>query len=66
VNAAALFAVVLELQGRDETEITRIIDRVAGEEDPPVMRDVESVRAWLDALRRRLDLALEAERWAPR
>ena len=31
---AALFAIVLELQGRDETEITRIIDRVAGEEEP--------------------------------
>ena len=30
---------VLELQGRDETKITRILDRVAGDEDPPTMRD---------------------------
>jgi hypothetical protein len=66
VNAAALFAIVLELQGRDETEITRIIDRVAGDEDPPAMHDVESVRAWLDALRGRLDLALYAEQRARR
>src|SRR5512132_46519 len=58
VNAAALFAIVLELQGRDETDITRIIDRVAGDEDPPAMHDVEAVRVWLDALRARLDLAL--------
>ena len=40
VNAAALFAIVLELQGRDEMEITRVIDRVAGDEDPPTMRDL--------------------------
>jgi hypothetical protein len=58
INAAALFAIVLELQGRDETDITRIIDRVAGDEDPPAMHDVEAVRVWLDALRARLDLAL--------
>ena len=62
VNAAALFAIVLELQGRDETEITRIIDRVAGEEEPPTMRDLDTVRSWLDTLRGRLDLALQAER----
>ena len=62
VNAAALFAIVLELQGRDETEITRIIDRVAGDEDPPTMRDLDAVRSWLDTLRGRLDLALQAER----
>ena len=66
VNAAALFAVLLELQGRDETEITRIIDRVAGDEDPPAMHDVEAIRAWLDALRSRLDLAVEAEERARR
>ncbi len=63
VNAAAMFAIVLELQGRDETEITRIIDRVTIEEEPPALRDLDSVRAWLDALRGRLDLALQG---APR
>jgi hypothetical protein len=64
VNAAALFAIVLELQGRAETEITRIIDRVAGDEEPPPMHDLDSVRAWLDALLRRLDLALQGEQRA--
>ena len=66
VDAAALFAIVLELQGRDETDITRIIDRVAGDEDPLAMHDVEAIRVWLDALRARLALALEAEQRASR
>jgi hypothetical protein len=61
VNAAALFALVLELQGRDESEITRIIDRVAPGEDPPAMHDVPSARVWLDLLRGRLDQALASE-----
>jgi hypothetical protein len=61
VNAAALFAVVLELQGRDETEITRIIDRLAGDADPPPLHGADDVRAWLDILRDRFDRALAAE-----
>jgi hypothetical protein len=65
VNAAALFALVLELQGRDEIEITRIIDRVAPREDPPAMHDAASVRAWLDLLRGRLHQALASEGWTP-
>jgi Protein of unknown function (DUF2868) len=61
VNAAALFAIVLELQGRDETEITRIIDRVTVEEEPPALRDLDSVRAWLDTLLVRFDRALQRD-----
>ncbi len=60
VGAAALFAVLLELQGRDEAAITRIIDQVAGD-DVPVMEDAGAVRRWLDDLRHRLDLALSQE-----
>jgi hypothetical protein len=58
VNAAALFAIVLELQGRDETEITRIIDRVTVGEEPPALRHLDSARAWLDALLARLEREL--------
>lgn len=60
VGAAALFAVLLELQGRDEAVITRLIDRVAGD-DVPVMPDAAAARRWLDDLRHRLDLALARE-----
>jgi hypothetical protein len=59
VNAAALFAIVLELQGRDETEITRIIDRVTVGEETPELRDLDSARAWLDTLLARFDRALQ-------
>jgi uncharacterized protein DUF2868 len=61
VNAAALFAIVLELQGRDETEITRIIDRVIVEEEPPALRDLDSARAWLDALLARFDREVQGD-----
>jgi hypothetical protein len=61
VNSAALFAILLELQGRDEVQITRIIDRVAGDNEPPVIKNVEAARQWLDTLRHRFDLALATE-----
>lgn len=61
VNGAALFAAVLQLQGRDETAITRVIDRMAGEDDPPVIRDVDDARAWLDVLRDRFNRTLTDE-----
>ena len=60
VRGAALFTLVLELQGRDETTITRIIDRVAREDDPP-LKDPGAARAWLEELRHRLDLVLTEE-----
>jgi hypothetical protein len=61
VNSAALFAVLLELQGRDEAAITQIMDRVAAEDEPPIIADSGAARAWLDTLRHRLDLALATE-----
>jgi len=62
VRSAALFAMLLELQGRDEPVIHRVLDRVTTslEEDNVVTPD-ENIRAWLDALRHRFDLALAEE-----
>jgi hypothetical protein len=60
VSSAALFALLLELQGHDEITITRLIDRVAGDDDS-VLDNAEAVWQWLAALRQRLDLALAAE-----
>jgi hypothetical protein len=61
VSSAALFAILLELQGRDETQITRIIDRTAGDNEPPVISNAHTARQWLDTLRHRLDLAEATE-----
>jgi Protein of unknown function (DUF2868) len=61
VNSAALFAILLELQGRNEVQITRIIDRAAGDNKPPVIKNVAAARQWLNTLRHRFDLALAAE-----
>ncbi len=61
VMGAALFAIVLELQGRPEAAITRIIDRVAGDGDPPELHDAAAVRQWLEELRQRFDQAGRAE-----
>ncbi len=61
VMGAALFAAVLHLQGRDETAITRVIDRMAGEDDPPPIRGVDEARAWLRTLRDRFHLAMAGE-----
>ncbi len=60
VCAAALFAVLLETQGRGEEAITRILDAVAND-DPPEMSEPEAVSHWLDEVRHRFDIALAAE-----
>jgi hypothetical protein len=60
VSSAALFAILLELQGRSEATITRIIDQVA-DDDPPPIDSARAAREWLDTLRHRLDLALAPE-----
>lgn len=60
VRSAALFALLLELQGRDEVVISRVIDRAVADEDG-VIDTPETARRWLDALRQRLALALTAE-----
>lgn len=61
VNSAALFAIVLELQGHDEAAITQVIDQVAVENEPPMIADLVAARTWLDTLRQRLNLALVAK-----
>jgi hypothetical protein len=48
------------LHGCDEVTITRIIDRVA-EDEPPPINGPDAARRWLAGLRQRLDLALAAE-----
>jgi hypothetical protein len=61
VRAAALFALLLELQGREEAAITRILDATVGDDEPPEMETTAAARGWLDGLRHRLDLALAGE-----
>lgn len=60
VAAAAMFALILHLQGREEATITDVLDRTLGEGDVPRLADAAAARAWLDALQRRLDEALDA------
>ena len=61
VRAAALFALLLELQSRGDAAITRIFDRVLDTDAEIAMSDSEAAATWLDAIRHRLDLALAAE-----
>ncbi|MHC4079896.1 MAG: DUF2868 domain-containing protein [Planctomycetota bacterium] len=61
VRAAALFALLLELQGRDEAAITRILDETVGDTEPPEIETAAAARGWLDEVRHRLDLALAGE-----
>ncbi len=62
VRAAALFAMVLELQGRGEGEITAVLEAVIDDDsaDAPIATAGEA-RPWLDGLRHRFDLALARE-----
>lgn len=52
VAAAALFALLLELQGRSEAEITHALDQLL-DAQMPVIRNGHQARAWLDTLQRR-------------
>lgn len=71
VHAAALFALLLELQGRDEATITSIFDQVLEDDihgtvldgatdsaGVDVIRDAADTRRYLDQLRHRVDVAL--------
>ena len=44
----------------DADQITRIIDRVAGDNEPPLINNADTARQWLDTLRHRFDLAQAA------
>jgi mRNA-degrading endonuclease toxin of MazEF toxin-antitoxin module len=63
LRSAALFALLLELQGREEAAITRILDRTLGEADvdDAGLTGPDDGAAWLDEVRHRFDLALTAE-----
>ena len=62
VDAAALFAMLLELQGLDETTISRVLDAAVGDgtDDRP-LADAAAVRTHLNDLRVRFEAALAAE-----
>ena len=59
VRAAALFAVLLELQGRDEASITKVLARVADDGKAEIATP-EAARKWLATLVQRFDAAVEA------
>ena len=61
LRAAALFALLLELQGRDEVAITRILDQAIAQDDATDVDALDAARRWLDDMRHRLDLALAKE-----
>ncbi len=62
IRGAALFALLLELQGRGEAAITRVLDQVLPDaHDQPELDSPRGLRAWLDGLRHRVDLALARE-----
>ncbi len=69
VCAAALFALVLHLQGRDEAAITRLLDRALvrapGDGDPPPMPDAAAARDWLEGVRLHLEDAMRTAEIAP-
>lgn len=60
VSAAALFTLLLELQGRDEAAITRALDELL-DERAPTLADAGRARTWLDSLRRRYGALRERE-----
>ncbi len=66
VAAAALFALVLHVQGRDEATITAILDETLPEADPPPMHEAGAVRTWLGGLADRLAVVLASRREAGR
>lgn len=57
IRSAALFAILLELQGRGENAITRILDEII-DDDHQIITSAQAARLWLDQLRHRLDLAV--------
>jgi hypothetical protein len=63
VCGAALFALLLESQGRDEAAISRLLDRVI-ENAEPVIEDAEAAAAWLEGLQQRFNEALATEEGA--
>jgi hypothetical protein len=63
VRSAALFALLLELQGRGEAAISRILDHTLADADvdDADLAGADAPAGWLDEVRHRFDLALAAE-----
>ncbi|MCZ6445387.1 MAG: DUF2868 domain-containing protein [Planctomycetota bacterium] len=61
IRAATLFALLLELQGKDEAAITRILEQAVDAADVIDAGSADSPRAWLDGIRHRLDVTLAQE-----
>jgi hypothetical protein len=61
VRSAALFTLLLEMQGRDEVTITKVLDRAITPDDDFEMQSANEVRNWLEGLRHRFDLASASE-----
>lgn len=61
VRAAALFALLLELQGWDETTITSILEDTVDDDGSTPLADASAVASWLNHLRHRFDLAVSRE-----
>ncbi len=61
VQAATLFALLLELQGRNETVISQVLEQVLDSDEPAELDNVESVKRWLDDVKHRFDMALAKE-----
>lgn len=57
VRAAALFAMVLELQGHAEADITRILDATIPD-DEQAINNAKEVNDWLESLRHRFNIAV--------
>jgi hypothetical protein len=62
IRSATLLAIVLELQGRDEASITRVLDASIPEEaEQAQLSSAADVQSWLGDTRHRMDLALARE-----
>ncbi len=64
VCAAGLFSVLLELQGRDEAEITDLLDRIVDADETVEIDTPDAARQWLGSLVRRYDAAVGTGRGA--
>jgi hypothetical protein len=63
IRSAALFAMLLELQGYDEGLISRVLDRAVVDDDDALdhTQDAGAINQWLSDLRHRFDMALAQE-----
>ncbi len=58
IHSAVLFALVLELQGHREVEISELIDRILPEQEPPLFADRDEAKSWCRDVFRRYQQAV--------